>query len=342
MVHNVGDRLMLLRRLLLVLGTLALLAGIALTGVWLSRPSTKAVESAQVAQQSVLVAARPLPAGTLLRAVDVRWKQLPVTSIPDGSFVQGTIAEADLYGAVARRDFVAGEPLVVGQVIKPTESGFLAAVLGPGMRAVSIEVSPAAGSAGLIAPGDRVDIILTQSFEDIATGVPTRSVGETVLKNLRVVAVGQAISAADRPAGAENVMGVAAEPKLPKTVTLEVDASDAQTLLLAVQLGKVQLALRSFDTAGDSGAIASAPGPTWATDVSPALRMLTTAAARPVPVKETQPTSRAAPRMVPVSAIEVIHGTKIERRCFNKNGSVNSTCESSSAANPESAPATSP
>lgn len=321
---------MFLRRLLLVLGTVALIAGVTLATLWLMRaPDTRVAEREQVPQQTVLTAARPLPAGTLLRAGDLAWRQMPADSVPEGAYAQGQIAESELFGAVVRRDIGVGEPVIVGRVVKPTESGFLAAVLNPGMRAVSIDIDAASGNAGLVAPGDRVDILLTQTLGERGGNDETRTVGETVLRDLRVVAVGQAISAAERPAPAQSALGGGSEAKLPKTVTLEVEELQAQALLVAVQLGKVQLALRSLE----EGERFARPRPTWAADVSSALRAAAPAAPEPAETAEDGTAESRAPRVVPVTAIEIIHGTQIERRCFGEDGRARDDCAPAPAVN---------
>jgi pilus assembly protein CpaB len=316
---------MFLRRFLLVLGTIALLAGVGLTALWLASGPSTTVEAPRVAQQTILVAARPIAAGSLLRAEDIHWKQVAASTVADGSFVQGQVSEGDLFGAVARRDLAPGDALIAGQVIRPTESGFLAAVLPPGTRAVSIEVGPAESVSGLIAPGDRVDIILTQSFDERTAERSSQSVGETVLQNLRVVAVGQAISATQRPTPGEGGLR-GTESHLPKTVTLEMAENQAEALMVALQIGKVHLALRSLEKSGRSEPVAIDALPTWGSDVSRALRVRTP----PKPIAAVQ----AAAKAEPTRAIEILRGTKPERRCFDSSGTANAACGPSEAGSP--------
>ncbi len=185
--------------------------------------------------------------------------------------MRGQVHESEFLGAVARRDFGLGEPLVASDFVKPNERGFLAAVLKPGTRAVSITVDASQSSSGLMLPGDRIDVILMQSFGD--TAEPSRKeVAETVLADVRAIAVDQSLSAAVRAAPAERRVG-SPESQLPKTVTLEVTPRQAEALLVASQLGRLGVSVRALEGSGVSEAGTGA-GPTWASDVSPALKQL--------------------------------------------------------------------
>jgi pilus assembly protein CpaB len=253
----------------------------------------------------VLAATVPLPAGTLLRAQDVTWQ--PVDRTEPDLIVRPTAAaveakpqvieetQASVYGAVLRHAFVAGEPIRRDAIVKPGDRDFLQVVLSPGSRAIAIPVATGGASAGLLSPGDRVDVILTQNFsktEGVTTPLTRRSVSETVVENLRVLAV----DAPDTKA-----VGIAANPangNFGRTVTLEVTASQAEQINVATELGKLSLTLRSVTGATLA---AAAPGdradpilPQWAGDVSPALA----GAAQAKPVAVIPPT------------VQVFHGTK--------------------------------
>jgi pilus assembly protein CpaB len=285
--------------------------GIALSVVWLRFPvaAPVAMEKPAVMLQAVLTAAHPLPAGTLLRADDLRWQ--PTTDIPPDSFVRGQATEAQALGAATRRGFRSGEALVADQLIKPNDPGFLPAVLAPGMRATSIAVDPAEGGAGLITPGDRVDVILTQTFTDPSLSESQRSVGETILRNLRVIAIDQTTSVPGMTPPGEVHAPVTVEPRLPKTVTLEVNVQQAEALMVAGQLGKLQLTLRSLaDTT--QPADSALPEPTWASEVSPALHSLAHGAAGPTPAR--LPGAAIAPAAA--QQIDIIRGSKSERVCY--------------------------
>jgi pilus assembly protein CpaB len=303
------------RRALLGLGGLALVTGLVLSVLWLRVPAAAVREMPAVAPQSVLTAARALPAGTLLRADDLRWVQLATADIPPGSVVRGPATETEVLGAATRRDFRSGEALVFDQLIKPNDPGFLPAVLAPGMRATSIAVNPAEGGAGLIAAGDRVDVILTQTFTDAKLSMSQRSVGETILTNLRVIAIDQTTNLPAR--GAEIRPTVTLEPRLPKTVTLEVSAHQAEMLMVAGQLGRLQLTLRSLADATQPTSLVRID-PTWASEVSPALRSL--AYGGPPPSFE-----RGHGPNTPM-VIEIIRGSKSDITCYSSSGGSPTNC----------------
>src|SRR5438876_8610030 len=161
-------------------------------------------------QVEVLVATVPLAAGTLLRAQDVTWQ--PVARAPEpGEIVRPSEAarsakpeldeeaRAEVYGAalrgavvpgdpIRRGPLAAGDPIRRGGVVRPGDRDFLQIVLSPGARAIAIPVTTGGASTGLLYPGDRVDIVLTQKFGD-AAALTRRSVSETVVENLRVLVI---------------------------------------------------------------------------------------------------------------------------------------------------------
>ena len=263
---------MLVRNLLLALGVLALVAGLALSSVWLFQqdrgPVTEAKAPPPVVQPAILVAARAISSGTLLRAEDVAARDAGRTEIQPGSLVRGQ--ESEFQGAVARRDFALGDPLIASDFVKPSERGFLAAVLKPGTRAVSITVDASQSSSGLIQPGDRIDVILIQSFGD--TVEPSRKeVAETVLVDVLVLAVDQSLSTTARAAPAERRVG-SLESQLPKTVSLEVSPRQAETLFVASQLGRLGVSVRALEGSGVPAVASAGAAGTWASDVSLALK----------------------------------------------------------------------
>ena len=162
-----------MRRLLLPLVAL-LVAGTATFAAraWLERRDSLAVAAAPepVLRKAVLVAAADLAVGSFVLPDSMRWQDWPDVAVPETYLVRGQGDETQFVGAVVRRPLTVGQPLSAGSVVKPGERGFLAAVLEPGMRAISVPVDEAAGNAGLIFPGDRVDLILTQTLS--AEGEP--------------------------------------------------------------------------------------------------------------------------------------------------------------------------
>jgi len=265
---------MLVRNLLLAIGLLCLLGGVALSVIWFTQMSNPTVEAPTTVRPAVLVATHPVPAGTLLRPEDITWKEVGPNEIGAGGLVRGQVSVGDFVGAIARRAFAADETLIASDLVRPSERQFLAAVLKPGTRAVSISVDAPQSAAGLILPGDQVDVILTQSFNEASADVARKSVAETVLCDVRVIAVDQVLNTVAKPATA--VRGAfTAESRVPKTVTFELTERQAERLFVAAQLGRLQLSVRPLEVSvtgeTDDGGIA---GPTWASDVSPALNAI--------------------------------------------------------------------
>src|SRR5580693_7765852 len=235
---------------------------------------TQGDANANTPKEEILVATVQLAAGTLLRAQDVTW-QLVTRPIEPGEIVRpadtarqikpGIDEEtrAEVYGAAVRpaRDTAAGEPIRRGNIVRPGDRDFLQVVLTPGARAIAIPVTTGGASTGLLFPGDRVDVILTQNFKGESAVITRRSVSETVVENLRVLA----IDALDAKSGGS----------FGRTVTIEVTPEQAEKINVATELGKLSLTLRSV--VGADGVLAAGPGPstgvkpTWAGDVSPAL-----------------------------------------------------------------------
>ncbi len=275
-----------------------LIVGLSLVG-YVSFTLLPAVPTAGAVQQpapppdSVLVAARPISMGMLLRAEDLRWE--PWTSGPllEGHMVRGRVREEAYTGAVARRAFAKGEPIMSGQIVAPGERGFLAAVLSPGTRAVSVAVDAVSATGGLIWPGDRVDLILTQSFDGEQGRSARKAVSETVLRNLRVIAIDQLLGEATNAK-------VGPETRIPRTVTLEVTARQSEAVSVATSMGRLSLVLRSLvsDEAAPADDADTADS-TWAEDVSPALRDM--------PAQKPAEAPARAKR-----SLLIIHGSKTE------------------------------
>ncbi|ACK51612.1 Flp pilus assembly protein CpaB [Methylocella silvestris BL2] len=281
---------MLFRKLLIVLGAVFVIAGVGLCIAWVGQLRNREIEVASPAaapaasEQAILSATRAIPAGELLRSDDIGWKNVGAAGVQAGNLLRGQVAETEFFGAITRRDFAAGEGLIASDLVKPNDRRFLAAVLKPGRRALSVSVDAAQSAAGLVLPGDYVDVILTQDFGD-KIDIGRRTVSETVLWNVRVIAVDQSLDAQTSTVAEHTALG--AESHIPKTVTLEMFERQAETLLVAAQLGKFQLAVRPLVGSGDvkieDQHIAK---PLWASDVSPALKRF---AAAPPPLARTEP-----------------------------------------------------
>jgi pilus assembly protein CpaB len=170
-----------------------------------------------------------------------------------------------LIGSMIRTPISPGSPILSSAVIHPGDHGFLAAVLSPGMRAVTVGVDAVSGAAGLIWPGDHVDVLLTQTLDDPTVPLGRRIAAELVLQDVRVIATGQQL-----------VQGqVTSDPsKAPAppatTVTLEVTADQAERCEVATHLGPLSLVVQSSQ-ALPASAQANITAPVWADQVSPAL-----------------------------------------------------------------------
>jgi len=252
---------------LLLAGLLLLTAlGLGLVGYQVTRPPVTIRIAAEAppppATLDVLVAARGLPAGALLKEEDITQRSVPTAEVPKGALTNTPEVRGTVKGAMLRRYLDLGGILVANDVLHARDRGFLTAVLTPGTRAVSVGVDAITGNGGLIWPGDRVDLILTQDLTDKDAAPARHSVAETVLSDVRVVAVDQTITQGGVATG-DNAVG-----RLARTVTLEVTPEQAESAVVAQHLGKITLAIRAVDRAGDAtGHVAAVYGG----DVSAAL-----------------------------------------------------------------------
>ena len=213
--------------------------------------------------RSVLVAVRNLRGGSLLKPEDVMLKELPVTALPSGAAAEGPGDRNGLNGAMIRRSLVVDEVLLPSDLLRPGEHGFLAAVLRPGMRAISVGVDAIRGSAGLIWPGDRVDLVLTQQLDNTVP-MARRFVGETVLTDVRVIAIDQNL--------VQGAMESADLHSQARTVTFEVTPQQGERVAVASRLGVLSLVVRSaVNMPEDQGFLVGEQTRTWGGDVSPAL-----------------------------------------------------------------------
>lgn len=219
--------------------------------------------------ERIIVTAHPLKSGTLLKPEDLTAKEIPLGTTPPTASPDTEAARSGFYGAMLRRDLAAGEPLFPADIIRPGDHGFLAAVLAPGMRAVTVAVDMVSSNAGLVWPGDRVDLILTETLDPKLTPPTRRIAAETVVGNVRVLAVDQRL--------VQNAPGPNPDAKSVKTVTLEVTPAQAQTIMVAAKLGTLSLALRPVEGKNGDGKESPAasgeafPAVTWAGKVSAAL-----------------------------------------------------------------------
>lgn len=227
------------KKLLLLLGALVIAVGTALAARSLfagaAAPRAEAVAPAPKGPK-VLVAQRALPVGTIITADAISFQAWPKEMIQDAYFIDGEADTAKLVGTVVRFPITAGQPVTQGALVAPGDRGFLAAALGPGMRAVTIPVSAKTGVAGFVFPGDHVDLVLTQTVGG-GEGSPLNA-SETILRNLRVLATDQ--STETETADGKTVV------RAFRTVTLEVTPRIAEKVSVAQTIGTLSLSLRSI------------------------------------------------------------------------------------------------
>ena len=203
-----------------------------------SDPKPAAEPKVELSTVDVLVAKSDLALGQTVGPEDMLWQTWP-SATASNNFIRRADrpdATTQIAGSIARSPFIAGEPIREQKLVKANGSGFMAAILPGGMRAVSTEISPESGAGGFILPNDRVDVILSKREKNIerpALGDIVTS--EIILGNIRVLAIDQAPKEKD---GQNAVVG--------KTATLELKPEQAEALARARQLGTLSLALRSM------------------------------------------------------------------------------------------------
>ncbi len=233
------------KKLVLLVGALivAAVTAMAAKNMFSGSAAPPAAQAAPVVPvgAEVLVATRALPVGTIIDAEALKYQPWPQAIIEPAYFIKGAapaegapgpVDPSMLIGSVVRTEITAGQPITQGALIKPGDRGFLAAALGPGMRAITVAVSATSGVAGFIFPGDRVDLMLTHEVTGGGDGAPLK-VTETVLRNVRVLATD------NRTASSSG-----AQPT--STVTLEATPKIAEKIAVAQTIGQLSLSLRSI------------------------------------------------------------------------------------------------
>src|SRR6478752_6671244 len=191
------------KKLVLLLGALVVAIGTALAArSMFAGSSTPHAQAAPAQPQGpkVLVAKRALPVGTIITADAIGYQLWPKEMVQDAYFIDGEANMNKLLGTVVRNPITAGEPVTQGSLVAPGDRGFLAAALGPGMRAITVPVSAKTGVGGFVFPGDRVDMVLTQTVKGDDDG-PALKAAETILKNIRVLATDQSTESEHTPDG---------------------------------------------------------------------------------------------------------------------------------------------
>jgi pilus assembly protein CpaB len=203
-----------------------------------SDPAPVVAPVAQLQTVDVLVAKADIGLGKSLTAEDLQWQTWPASTASNSFIRRNERPEAtkEVLGSIARAPFIAGEPIREPKLVRADGSGFMAAILPTGMRAISTEISPETGAGGFILPNDRVDVILSKREKNPdARGAADIVNSEIILSNVRVLAIDQAPKEKD---GQNVVVG--------KTVTLELKPEQAETLARSRQSGTLSLALRSI------------------------------------------------------------------------------------------------
>src|SRR6266481_8421381 len=207
----------------------------------------------QLQTVDVLVAKSDIGLGQSVNPENLQWQTWPAATASNNFIRRNERPEAtkEVSGSIARAPFLAGEPIREPKLVRANGSGFMAAILPTGMRAISTDISPETGAGGFILPNDHVDVILTRRDRDAekSNGGTEVHTSETILTNVRVLAIDQTV---EEKNGQRVVVG--------KTATLELSPRLSEKLVLARQLGTLSLALRSLvDSGMQQQAEANAP-----------------------------------------------------------------------------------
>ena len=203
-----------------------------------SKPPVQAEPAVQIKTVDILVAKADINLGQTLTANDMIWQTWPA-STTNNSFIRRSDrpeATNQIAGSIARAPFIAGEPIREAKLVRADGSGFMAAILPSGYRAVSTEISAETGAGGFILPNDRVDVLLTRRLKNPTNDkAPDIVISTIILSNIRVLAIDQAPKEKE---GTNAVVG--------RTVTLELKPEQTSSLAGARQAGTLSLSLRSI------------------------------------------------------------------------------------------------
>ena len=294
-------KIMLLVGALVIAAVTAIMAKNMFAGAGAEQAQAAAATQAVPVGPKVLVARKALPVGTIIDAESLTYQPWPTEMMQSAYYTEGQ-PDSDmskLLGTVVRYPITAGQPLTRGALVGPQDRGFLAAALGPGMRAVTVPVNASSSVAGFVFPGDRVDIVLTQ---EVGGGEgPPLKVSETVVRNVRVLATDQRIDSKGEDGKTE--------VRTFSNVTLEATPRIAEKIAVAQSVGQLSLSLRSIadNTAELERAIASGEVRVpEGTNPAQERQMLLAVANRPIDTNTTYSTggdvSRFQRRSVPARA----------------------------------------
>jgi len=238
--------------ILIVVAAVGVFAVVMLTRSYiggLERQQTAEVAVKRIEAGKVMVAARDLSVGTILKPEDVRWQAWPEEGMNEAYYSSHKVGDEapatpkGLAGKVVRAPLSAGDPVTRSSLVSQGERGFLAAILSPGMRAVTVQLSPTSGIGGFVFPGDRVDVILNHTIEK--SREEKYNLSETVFQNVRVLGVDQKSDT------------TGSEVRVAKTATLEVTPKMAEKMVMLESIGSLSLSLRSLSEG--AGSLAANP-----------------------------------------------------------------------------------
>jgi pilus assembly protein CpaB len=289
---------MSLRRLLFVLIALCVSGTTVLIGrAWMTPREIEAAPTVVEAGAHVLVAQATLAAGQFVRAENLRWQAWPTDGVASSYIVEGKGRIEDFVGAVVRSALSEGEPVTESRLVRPGDRGFLAAVLTPGDRAVTVTVTVSSGLAGFVFPGDRVDLLLTMAVQPENAKIP-RHAAETLLTDLRVLAVDQRMDDQNK------------EVVVAKTATLEVTPKQAETIAVATELGNLSLSLRSLASTDGAGDGTPAYSHTWDSEATHLIG--------PPDLHQNDPTPPPKAPVETTMKVTVVRGTEAKLQEFGK------------------------
>ena len=255
--------------------------------------------AAQAPTLQVLVAKQDIHVGQLIKPDHIRWQAWPAGGLSPSYIVQGKRKQEDLVGAVVRSSIAAGEPVTDAKLVLANSRGFMAAVLQPGMRAVSMPVSATTAVSGFIYAGDRVDVLLTHVLREAQGQGQQHTATETILRNARVIAMDQKVD-----------FSPGDKPDVAKTATLELTPKQSEIVTLALKMGDLSLVLRSLQHQGDGeedGALAD-NGPAEAGDSFTEDSQVSRLIAPPAPPQAAEPPRQVSVLRGAASASQNIDG----------------------------------
>jgi pilus assembly protein CpaB len=235
-----------MRNIILIFAALLVAGGTAFVarGLLTSQPQQQAQVQQEAKAKKVLVAKVDLPTGSFIKPEDLTWQKWPSDGINSVYMLEGQSDMNSVVGAVVRKPIFTGQPVTEAMIARPGDRGFLAAVLTPGMRAMTIGVGNVGAVAGLIFPGDRVDILLTQrmpkfkgdagELDDADAGKYRPRTTETLFENVRILATNRRLNDIDK------------EPKDVDNITIEVTPKQAEMLTVVREVGTLTLSLRGL------------------------------------------------------------------------------------------------